>query len=424
MAAHDVCSAGSPGGGTRDGGAVNLKAAAQRLGVHYQTAYQWMRSGELAAIRVGGRYEISDEAIARFVADRNTKGRVRVAADSGPGPRELTPDDVLGEFREMAGDKWVVASSVARFAARRGAETLGDACVAVLMTRDGRQVDHAFLDHRDSRRAAFINAVLDTTDARRSMSRNAAAEAYLRGQTVRVHHVDQDQLRSTLVPTLHQFLGDFSIYSLLSAPITDAGRPVGFVAFSRDTPDRPYTSEDEQFAMRLGETVGALVRNAREVELAWKIRRELAEDLRTHIATHRNRRALDGAGLNQVMREHAEAVELPVAILGADGRYGGANDRLLSETGYPLDAIVGQHVDAFTHPNDRGRERRGFVLLASGELDHHDLTGSLTLADGSQRRFAVHRTAVRRADKTLVCVVSVGRLLHLETTTSDATATN
>ena len=423
MSRRDVSSGGSPDGGTRDGGAVNLKAAAQRLGVHYQTAYKWMRSGELAAIRVGGRYEISEDAIEQFVADRTTPVRERVATDQRRDARELTSDDVLDEFRQMAGDQWMASSSVARFAARRGAENLGDICVAVLMNHDGSHIDQAFLDHREPRRAAFINAVLDTTDARRSMNLNAAAEAYLRGQTVRVHHIDQDQLRSALAPTLRQFLGHFSIFSLLSAPISDAGRPVGFVAFARDTPGRPYTIEDEHFATRLGETVGALVRTASEVELAGRIRRELAEDLRTYIAAHGSRGLLEGAGLNRVMREHADTAELPVAILGADGRYSGANDRLLSETGYPLDAIIGQHLDAFTHPNDRGRERHGFVLLTSGELDHYDLTGGLTLADGSQTGFAVHRTAVRGTDKTLACVVSVGRLLHLQTTTSEGTAT-
>ena len=39
--------------------AVNLKTAALRLGVHYQTAYRWVRSGQLVAVKVGAGYEIS-----------------------------------------------------------------------------------------------------------------------------------------------------------------------------------------------------------------------------------------------------------------------------------------------------------------------------------------------------------------------------
>ena len=41
---------------------MNLKTAALRLGVHYQTAYRWVRSGQLVAVKVGAGYEISDAA--------------------------------------------------------------------------------------------------------------------------------------------------------------------------------------------------------------------------------------------------------------------------------------------------------------------------------------------------------------------------
>lgn len=51
---------------------MNLKEAARHLNVHYQTAYKWVRAGELRAIRVGGRYEISEGAIAQFVATRRS----------------------------------------------------------------------------------------------------------------------------------------------------------------------------------------------------------------------------------------------------------------------------------------------------------------------------------------------------------------
>lgn len=52
---------------------MNLKQAAARLGVHYQTAYKWVRSGELSALRIGGRYEVSDAAITRFLANHRAE---------------------------------------------------------------------------------------------------------------------------------------------------------------------------------------------------------------------------------------------------------------------------------------------------------------------------------------------------------------
>ena len=41
----------------------DLQAAADRLGVHYQTAYRWVKSGRLRAQLVDGRYLISGDAL-------------------------------------------------------------------------------------------------------------------------------------------------------------------------------------------------------------------------------------------------------------------------------------------------------------------------------------------------------------------------
>lgn len=46
------------------GDALDLRAAAAELGVHYQTAYGWVRNGRLPAELVGGRYLVGRDAIA------------------------------------------------------------------------------------------------------------------------------------------------------------------------------------------------------------------------------------------------------------------------------------------------------------------------------------------------------------------------
>jgi excisionase family DNA binding protein len=50
---------------------VNLRAAAECLGVHYQTAYRWVRTGALVAVKQGASYEITPEEIERVVARRS-----------------------------------------------------------------------------------------------------------------------------------------------------------------------------------------------------------------------------------------------------------------------------------------------------------------------------------------------------------------
>ena len=49
---------------------MKLQDAAQRLGVHYQTAYRWVRAGELPAAKIGRGYHVTDEDLRRFQSDR------------------------------------------------------------------------------------------------------------------------------------------------------------------------------------------------------------------------------------------------------------------------------------------------------------------------------------------------------------------
>ena len=51
---------------------IDLQAAADQLGVHYQTAYRWVRSGKLRADLVGGRYLVARDELAVVDADRRS----------------------------------------------------------------------------------------------------------------------------------------------------------------------------------------------------------------------------------------------------------------------------------------------------------------------------------------------------------------
>ena len=49
---------------------MDLQSAADLLGVHYQTAYRWVRNGSLQAVKIGSSYAISEGELARFSAER------------------------------------------------------------------------------------------------------------------------------------------------------------------------------------------------------------------------------------------------------------------------------------------------------------------------------------------------------------------
>ena len=60
---------------------IGLQAAADELGVHYQTAYQWVRRGDLPARQVGRQYIISVADLAAF----------RTAREAPTAPVSRTP---------------------------------------------------------------------------------------------------------------------------------------------------------------------------------------------------------------------------------------------------------------------------------------------------------------------------------------------
>lgn len=63
---------------------IELRRAAEELGVHYQTAYRWVRNGQLPAVMVGGKYAVSRSDLDDFAARRTRPRPV-----SPPGPRRV-----------------------------------------------------------------------------------------------------------------------------------------------------------------------------------------------------------------------------------------------------------------------------------------------------------------------------------------------
>lgn len=60
---------------------MDLQTAADRLGVHYQTAYRWVRDGSLRAMKRGSVYDIDDAELERFQTAR---------ASPAPPPKQAT----------------------------------------------------------------------------------------------------------------------------------------------------------------------------------------------------------------------------------------------------------------------------------------------------------------------------------------------
>jgi MerR family transcriptional regulator, light-induced transcriptional regulator len=86
---------------------MQLREAADLLGVHYQTAYGWVRDGVLPARKRGRGYEIS-EADVVLLAQRRERGTEPVrkiqVRDWGPLARRLTAALLAGQERRAQGE--------------------------------------------------------------------------------------------------------------------------------------------------------------------------------------------------------------------------------------------------------------------------------------------------------------------------------
>jgi MerR family transcriptional regulator, light-induced transcriptional regulator len=196
------------------GESLGLQEVAEQLGVHYQTAYRWVRSGRLPSALVGGRYEVTPAAVARFAAQRAEPRR--------PAPR--TPRGGFGRlsgrmFRHLvAGDErdarrlvegltedGVSITTVAQEVLTPALRRIGEEWSACRVTiseehRASAIVERILGEHhptpRGRRRGTAVVAAL--AGDRHSLP-TAMAAAALRDDNWRVHHLGADVPGAELV---------------------------------------------------------------------------------------------------------------------------------------------------------------------------------------------------------------------------------
>lgn len=136
---------------------VGLKEAAARLGVHYMTAYRYVRSGRLSAHKSGDQWMVPVDQLEGF-----TPGRVATPApggvdDAGPAPSRRATSARHLEARLLAGDEsgaWRLVEDARRSGAEPG-EVL-TAMLAPALRSIGRRWADGELAIADEHRASAV----------------------------------------------------------------------------------------------------------------------------------------------------------------------------------------------------------------------------------------------------------------------------
>jgi excisionase family DNA binding protein len=373
---------------------VNLKSAARRLGVHYQTAYRWVRSGQLVAVKIGSGYEISEAALTRFQAQREAVERVPDFERSDNGhvaAPTLTRDGAIAMLDDMLAAVTIDARPVAERGARVVADLLGDVAVVYGLLPDGGSAA-LYVSHRDP-----VAEVSAATVARHGDPGDWFAHLAMRdGDPLFVPQVPQRDLRRRIRPEIHHNLAVSGCYSAMSVPLIADGVPVAALVTSRDTPTQPFTREDLDFVRDVAARVQSAYVIARRGADAWELRQRVVDAVRA---------APDGtcgaAMFETVSRDDAVAlVDLQLRHLAATDEY----HRLLGREQSEL-------VPAALAPMARDAQtlRDALSRVLFGELDYCQVP--IVPVSERGRPTMLHAAMVRADDATPCCLVVVAHAL-------------
>jgi excisionase family DNA binding protein len=354
---------------------MNLKTAAARLSIHYQTAYKLVRSGALPAVKIGGTYEISEAALDRYRAERTAlRAGAGVLREDAPPPSE-DRDAALAEVRAVAAASTTSVRGVVDTIAWVSARAVGDICV--VRAHGDRGIDEVSFYDRDPRRRATLASIVQEGCFRAGGPSEVYARARDRKRSVLLSHVPQDRLRASIDARHRQVLDVVGVHSLVVAPVVVDGAVRAFVTLSRATPGAPYGPEDVEFA----EAMAARLRFALVRTAAYRAGSERRNDLVQALSAAI--RVGDGPVPTTDLLRDDEFAEL---VFGFDAAVV-ANDVATKFAGGDLDALV-EGLDPRRLPTTGER-------LRTGELEYHDGEHTVALPGGEPTRFLVHGGLVR-----------------------------
>lgn len=176
--------------GTADGESelLTLQEAADRLRVHYMTAYRWVRRGELPAFKAGGRLRVRGHDLARFLSEREVD-----ITSPAPAPRRTDwPTHVDRLTQHLLDGSSVEANGLVRKVVADGAP-VGEVYISLLAPALHR-VGEAWaagrivvgVEHRATEIAQLIMARLSESFRRRGPSRGTAVTLAMPGDEHRL----------------------------------------------------------------------------------------------------------------------------------------------------------------------------------------------------------------------------------------------
>lgn len=246
---------------------IGLKEAADELGVHYQTAYQWVRRGELPAHQVGRQYVISVADLTAFRQARQAPARPasRVPREgfSTALPRfhaalvdgdELTARRITADYTDTGTSITDVIEGLFAPALRKIGEQWHTSEVTIAEEhRASAIVERLLAIHLPRKRGRPRGrAVVTTPEGDHHGLSALMATAALRDAGWKVHHLGPDLPAEELV----HFAQEHDIGVVVLSASTDDGRKTAQSTIARLT-DQAIVGITNEPGMRLAELIAA-----------------------------------------------------------------------------------------------------------------------------------------------------------------------
>jgi excisionase family DNA binding protein len=376
-----------------------LKTAARRLGVHYQTAYRWVRSGQLVAVKVGAGYEISDAALARFEAQRSALERVPEQTQVPVGhPAPPTREYALAMLDAMVDAVTTNAIPVVQRAARLAADVLGDAVIVALRDLDG-ELGIAQVGHHDPVSEVHVATVASEVPFALELSRLVVGSE----SPMFVPQVPQRDIRRCVDPELHEYLIGAGCYSLIAVPIGTDERTDGALLVVRDAPGRPYEREDVAFVAALGTRVSLAHARSAHAYVAKESRRRLVEAVAGFAPDDARADSVPRSTFNDLLDSvAAEDPQALVAVLDLDMRHLACTKEYAALFGLDQTRVKTLSLGALLGNSDLLDSSFDGMLV--GELDFRTIDIE---PEGVASPLTLHAAMIRGADATPWCILIV-----------------
>lgn len=379
---------------------MNLKSAARRLGVHYQTAYRYVRSGELVAVRIGAGYEISEAAVEMLAA--------RLAARGGTLPRVTTqvavePPTIDDELDTLVQSCTLTVQPVFDLVTRQLATTIGDACLLHMFSADGVYVQTLASFDVDPGRRAVLDAFMSVTLHR--LADSYGPTSVPTGRTEVQHHVQLADAIRFLPPRFKEHAERLVVQSYVAVPLkTQHGLVLGALTVTRYAGGRPYTPEEVATVEAMADTVAMAIAQVERFSAAWVARDSLHESLEQLFVL---RPTVELEEVSDLVLDLLDD-RVAEAVFDVAGQMVVANDAFVERFGVELGALDSLRVGAGSVPAcPVGDADLLWSQLLSGVRDFFSTrVGGCTVepTDGPRIQWAV----VRRPDATPAAIVAAG----------------